>query len=160
MDITGKVINRSGQGEPYVKVFPSTLEGKPLSTSVGAVTDLDGKFSLKIPESLGAKYINARTLEGDSVQKLSSTETNYEINIGYKQSQTLPEVTVTAVSSATKCSNEGGVWDAVNKKCNMPEIKPKIETKKINWKKVWIIGGISLVALGVAGYFIAKRLKK
>ena len=155
MEIQGTV-TKKGEAEPFVQVFPSTLEGKPLDTKIGATTDYDGVFKLKIPSELNAKYINARTVQGNSVQKLNSSVTDYEINLDFVQSQELETVTVTAKSNATLCKEAGGNYDATNKKCNMP---PRFKKPKINWKKRLLVGGIVLVVLGTAGYFIVKKVR-
>ena len=156
MEIKGKV-TKNGEAEPFVKVFPSTLEGKPLSSGVGATTDFDGNFKLNIPDELNAKYINARSMDGNSVQKLNPSVTDYNIKLEFKQSQVLDEVVVTAKSKATLCKEQGGTYLESTKECKMP---PRFKAPKINWKKRILVGGIILVVLGTAGYFIVKKYRK
>lgn len=155
MEITGKV-SIKGKAEPFVKVFPSTLEGKPLDSKVGTETDFDGKFKLKIPANLNAKYINARGVEGNSVQKLNPSTTNYDINLDFKQSQVLDTVVVTAKSNATLCKEKGGTYLESTKECKMP---PRFKTPKINWKKRILIGSLVVLVLGVGTYFIVKKVR-
>lgn len=161
MEIKGKV-TKNGQAEPFVKVFPSTLEGKPLSSGIGATTDFDGNFKLNIPDELNAKYINARSIDGDSVQKLNPSVTDYNIKLEFQQSQVLDEVKVVAKTPATECAESGGTWipsTAGSKTKGECKIKPQVKTKKLNIKKYLIIGGVLLIVLGTAGYFIVKKVK-
>jgi hypothetical protein len=160
MEITGKV-TKGGEAEAFVKIFPSTLEGKPLSSTVGTTTDFDGKFKINIPSELNAKYITARHLEGSSVQKLNPSVNNYDIPLDFVQSQELDEVDIIAKSKATECKEKGGIYNEATKTCTIPKSKPKVSTKakKVNWTKTILISGIILVVLGTAGYFIIKKVR-
>ena len=159
MELTG-IVKLKGKAEPFVKMIASTLEGKPLPDAKGTQSDMDGKFKINVPDD--AKYFVVRHAEGQTVQKINPNLKEYDINLDFKQSQTLNEVEVTAKTPATQCSESGGTWipsTAGSKTKGECKTKPQVKTKKLNIKKYLIIGGILLVVLGTAGYFIVKKVK-
>jgi hypothetical protein len=138
--ITGEVRDSKGAGVYGAKIHVTSNTGKKLyANNMGAISDMDGKFTLNLPtetpkiERWIAVYDPTTTQK--TTAKIKDTIDNYildDINLG-GQSQMLEEVVI---------------------KANRP--KPK--KKKKNYTPIFIIGG-SLLAL-LLGYLVYDQMKE
>ena len=95
--VTGKVIDEAGNGLPGVNV---TLKG----TSIGTVTDREGRYSLSIPDN-GKPAILAFSFVGYKLEERSVGATS-EINVTLiAQNNVLNEVVVTALGIEKQSQN-------------------------------------------------------
>lgn len=167
MEITGKIVDAiSKEPIPFTSVIPIDDKGNVVGGgSVGAKTDFDGNYKLKIPDNFTYDSILIRpsdyTYKNKTVKSSGQKLINAELDYA-KATQELKEVEVKAKTNKTLCDERGGIWiptKAGGKQFGECKIKPQVKTQKINIKKYLIIGGILLVVMGTVGYIIVKRTR-
>lgn len=129
-EITGKVIDQvqGGEAVPFATVVPIGADGKVIA-NLGAITDMDGNFKLKIPiilipnisgvpmplpvaNKIRVSFVGMET----KFVPLKFSQKYYKVDIGMKN-QVLQEVTVTAEHPRTTCKKQGGVYNEGTKIC-------------------------------------------
>jgi hypothetical protein len=141
---------------------------------IGTNADANGKYTLKIPlkqypnpmnpmiplvlpasdriqvrsASVGSHQNQTVVLDFKSGRKEYDVALT-EVPIGATKQE--EEVVVVAMSNATRCKNEGGVYDSERRQCTFPP-------KKKGYNKGLIIGAVALVAIvvGIAVYKVSK----
>lgn len=68
------------------------------------------------------------------------------------KTQDIQEVTVVASKAKYDCEKQGGTWDENTKTCTIP--KEKTWLQKYKW---YLIGGLTVVAVGITVFAIVKR---
>lgn len=170
-DITGTVKDlQTGELMPFANVVPIDANNKILK-DFGTATDVNGKFTLKVPLRtlpnpatpmipliVPAATQFRVTFVGYNPQiiKIKPNQKEYDVRMA-DTSKELSQIIVTDEHPRTTCKKQGGTYDEAQKSCMMP---PRFKPPKINWKKRILVGGIILVVLGTAGYFIVKKYRK
>jgi hypothetical protein len=88
----------------------------------------------------------------------------YDVTLDLGKVQEVQEVVVTASKNAYECKKLGGIYDAKNNSCTLPNkaaiVMPKVEEKswfKKNWW--WVVGG-GVLLVTVVTIMIIKKNKK
>jgi hypothetical protein len=145
MNVSGRVIDKKGEPVYGAKVFLSDISGNITASKIGAITDFDGKFNLKLPQNVDGTHLTATTTDGGrKTNVLNPSVDKYEFDLTYSREQNLPEVVV--VGTRPKQEEE--------------KKKPKIEvdtSKYKKWLKIGLISLASLVVIGTTIYVIRKN---
>jgi hypothetical protein len=145
MNISGRVIDKKGEPVYGAKVFLSDISGNITASKIGAITDFDGKFNLKLPQNVDGTHLTATTTDGGrKTNVLNPSVDKYEFDLTYSREQNLPEVVV--IGTRPKQEEE--------------KKKPKIEvdtSKYKKWLKIGLISLASLVVIGTTIYVIRKN---
>lgn len=100
MEVTGVVVDENGESLPGVNIL---LKG----TQVATITDMDGKFIMKVPtDKMGGQlvfsFVGMQTVE----QKLNKSKLNYKVTM-HEDSKTMEDVVVTGYFQRKKVSQTG-----------------------------------------------------
>ena len=149
MIIKGRVINREGKSEPFVKVFVSTYDGLITPKKIGTTTDENGNFTLDISNRDG-EYLSASIVGAKTITTIKEEVNDYLIDLGADKNQQIQEVTVTAKKPVKVPVKEPEPVKIVKEE---PIIIPP---KKSYW---WIIIPVSIGALLIAAgiYYASKK---
>jgi hypothetical protein len=135
MKLKGKIM-AEGEGLPSANVYVSDSQGKYQSGKAKTKTSSDGNYTLTVNPS---DYVTTNYFGfGQKTTKVSEVCTpsgDCKLDIILGEATDLPEVVIT------------------------PKPKPE-EGRKINWKKVAIIGGASLIVITAAIIIISRQSKK
>lgn len=160
---------QTGELMPFANVVPVDANNKIL-TEYGTATDVNGKFTLKVPLRalpnpampmtpiiVPASTQFRVTFVGYNPQiiQLKPNQKEYDVRMT-DSSKSLSEIKVIDEHPRTTCKKQGGIYDEVQKSCMMPP--PAVTAKKKRNNKALIIGAVALVAIvvGVAVYKYAK----
>lgn len=99
-EVTGVVVDENGESLPGVNIL---LKG----TQVATITDMDGKFIMKVPtDKMGGQlvfsFVGMQTVE----QKLNKSKLNYKVTM-HEDSKTMEDVVVTGYFQRKKVSQTG-----------------------------------------------------
>lgn len=166
-DISGQLMDSSkNETLPFATVVPLNSKGESIS-NVGAVSDINGKFILKIPTLSVTNPTNISTsLQMPVADKIKVSFIGYETkiiplkagqksyNIDLKPSnEQLKEFTVSVDSNKTSCQKNGGYYDESTKSCISKPVNKKNRTA--------LYVGIGLfVAVVITGVIVYKYKKK
>ena len=133
MRITGKVYDNEGDTLPLARVFVSDSAGN-MSTPKNVVSTLmDGNYSISV---FPAEYITA-SFAGSAKKTIKSS---------------------TICGNKSNCSYDFKLEPIEYEGVTIIGKRPK-EEKKTNWKKIALIGGISLLLIAGIVYVINKNKK-
>lgn len=168
MEITGKIVDSiSKEAIPFTSVLPVDEKDMVVGGgSIGAKTDFDGNYKIKIPDNYKFDSLLIRpsdyTYKNKKVKPSGQKVINVELDYA-KGVQELKETVVTTKTNATLCDERGGTWIPTKeggKQFGECKTKPRFDTPKINWKKRILIGSLIVLVFGVGSYLIIKKIRK